>query len=236
MEFDLFGLSVKDLSSQNVIARCNNSGPLYTMCLPSHSAPSPCVAPATALAASASTWHRCLGHPGVDALSKLPSDSSVICYSHNHDFCHACQLGRHTRIPFVSSTSRTDNTFDLIHCDLWTSPIVSVSGYKYYLVILDDHSHFVWIFYLRVKSDTLSYFSLMYSHSLAASSKSSSATMAMSSLTPSLTHSSPPKGYFYGCLVHILLRRTVKSSVSFTPSIICCVPWFFRLLFQLTTW
>jgi hypothetical protein len=36
MEFDPYGLSVKDLSSQNVIARCNNLRPLYTMCLLSH--------------------------------------------------------------------------------------------------------------------------------------------------------------------------------------------------------
>jgi hypothetical protein len=57
-------------------------------------------------------------------------------------------------MPFVSSTSRADNNFDLTHCDLWTSPIVSISGCKYYLVILDDHSHFVWTFPLRVKSDT----------------------------------------------------------------------------------
>jgi hypothetical protein len=31
-----------------------------------------------------------------------------------------------------------DNNFDLIHCDLWTSSIVSISSYKYYLVILND--------------------------------------------------------------------------------------------------
>jgi hypothetical protein len=143
MEFDPFGLSVKDLATRNVLTRCNSSGPLYMMRLPSRSTPSPCAAPADALVASASTWHRHLGHPGVDALSKLSSDSSVICSRRSHDFCQACQLGRHTRMTIVSSTSCADNNFDLIHCDLWTSPVVSVSGYKYYLVILDDCSHFV---------------------------------------------------------------------------------------------
>jgi hypothetical protein len=138
MEFDTFGLSVKDLSTRNVLTMCNSLGPLYMMRLPSRSAPSPCAAPATALVASASTWHRRLGHPGVDALSKLSSDSSVIFSRRSHDFCQACQLGRHTHMPFVSSTSRADNNFDLIHRDMWTSPVVSVSGYKYYLVILDD--------------------------------------------------------------------------------------------------
>jgi hypothetical protein len=156
MEFDTFGLSVKDLSSQNVIARCNTSEPLYTMCLPSRSAPSPCVAPAAALGASASTWHRRLGLSDVDALSKLSSNSSVIFSRRTHDFCHACQLVHHTRMPFVNSTSRVDNIFDLIHYDMWTSPVVSVSGHKYYLLILDDRSHFVWTFPLRVKSDTFS--------------------------------------------------------------------------------
>jgi hypothetical protein len=156
MEFDPFGLSVKDLSTRNVLTRCNSSGPLYMMRLPSRSALSPCAAPAAALVASVSTWHRRLGHPGVDALSKLSSDSSVICSRCSHDFCQACQLGRHTHMPFVSSTSRADNNFDLIYCDLWTSPVVSVSGYKYYLVILNDCSHFVWTFPLRVKSDTFS--------------------------------------------------------------------------------
>ena len=46
------------------------------------------------------------------------------------------------------------NKFDFIHCDLWTSPIVSISGYKYYLVILDDCFHYLWTFPLRLKSDT----------------------------------------------------------------------------------
>jgi len=31
---------------------------------------------------------------------------------------------------------------------------MSVSGYKYYLVILDDFSHYSWTFPLRLKSDT----------------------------------------------------------------------------------
>jgi hypothetical protein len=78
-------------------------------------------------------------------------------------------------------------------------------------------------------------FSLMTPHSFAAPSKPSSATMVMSSITPPLTHSSSLKGYFYGCLISTLLRRMVKPSASFALSIICCVPSFFRLLFQLAT-
>jgi hypothetical protein len=199
------------------------------MHMPSHPAPSMLASTPLALVASASTWHQRLDHPGVDVLSKLSHDSSVICSRHTHDRCHACQLGRHIHLPFVSSNSFADNNFDLIYCDLWTSPIVSVFGYKYYLVILDDHSHFMWTFPLRIKSNTfstLSIFSLMPPHSLAAPSKPSSATMAVSSIMSPLMHSLPPKGYICRCLVPTLLHRMVNTSASFTPSIICCIPYF----------
>jgi hypothetical protein len=204
------------------------------MRLPSHPAPSSNISAPSALVASTSTWHRRLGHPGVDVLSMLSHYSSVVCSMCSHDLCHTCQLGRHIHLPFISSNSYADNNFDLIHCDLWTSPVVSVSGYQYYLVILDDHSHFVWTFPLRVTLFPLCQKkSLMSPHSLAAPSKLSSATMAVSSITPPLVHSSPPKGYYYGCLVPTLLRIMVKLSTSSAPSIICCVPYFFRLLFWL---
>jgi hypothetical protein len=126
MEFGPFGLSVKDLSTHNVITMCYSLGPLYTMCLPSRSTPSSSIAAPISLVASASTWHCRLGHPSVDALSKLSKSSSIICSRRTHDLCHTCQLGYHAHMPFVSSASRVDNKFDLIHCDLWNSPIVSI--------------------------------------------------------------------------------------------------------------
>ena len=66
------------------------------------------------------------------------------------------QLGRHVPLPFHVSISCASSKFDLIHCDLWTSPVVSISSYKYYLVILDDCTHYLWTFPLRLKSDTFS--------------------------------------------------------------------------------
>jgi hypothetical protein len=138
MEFDLFGLSVKDLTIRNVIARSNSTGPLYTLCLPSSTASnrtSPCAmstiaAPHILAVVAMSTWHRRLGHPGPDALSSLSRSSFISCTSTN-DFCHARQLGKHTRLHFSSSLSRAEKTFDLLHLDLWTSPVISVSGSKY---------------------------------------------------------------------------------------------------------
>jgi hypothetical protein len=42
MEFDPFGVSVKDLHSKNVIIRSNSVGPLYTLRLPSSSPSTTC--------------------------------------------------------------------------------------------------------------------------------------------------------------------------------------------------
>jgi hypothetical protein len=40
MKFDSFGLSVKDLTTRNVIVRLNSTGPLYMMRLPESVPPS----------------------------------------------------------------------------------------------------------------------------------------------------------------------------------------------------
>jgi hypothetical protein len=152
MEFDPFGLSVKDLSTRNVIVRSNSTSSLYTLRLLESTTPS--VDAMTALAVVApTTWHRRLGHPGLDALSNLSRSSFIHYTSNKHEFCHACQLGKHIRLPFHSSSHRAEYPFNLIHLDLWTSPVVSVSGSKYYLVILDDFTHYLWTFPLKLKSD-----------------------------------------------------------------------------------
>jgi hypothetical protein len=79
-------------------------------------------------------------------MTKLSSTLDSSCNrEHFEGLCHACQLGRHTRLPFTTSSSWAEQAFDLVHCDLWT-PLLSLSGYKYYLVILDDFSHFYGLF------------------------------------------------------------------------------------------
>jgi hypothetical protein len=202
---------------RNVITRCNSLGPLYMMCVPSHPAPSSPMSVPSALVASVSTWHRHLGHPGVDVLSKLSHHSSVVCSRCTHDLCHAYQIGRHICLPFVSFNSHTDNNFDLIYYDLWTSHVVSVSGYKYYLVFLDDHSYFVWTFPLRVKSDTFStlskkiaYVSTQFGHIIKAVQCDNGREFDNASSRAFFT----TKEYFYRCLVPTLLHRMVKSSTS----------------------
>ena len=151
VEFDAFGFSVKDLKTRRVILRCNSDGDLYTF--PGTASARRSSPTAMLATVSADLWHQRLGHPGVDAMSTLQRLSLIkcnkVCRAH---VCHACQLGKHVRLPFSRSTSVSSACFDLIHCDLWTSPIVSISGFRYYLVIVDDYSHYYWSFPLKHKS------------------------------------------------------------------------------------
>jgi hypothetical protein len=70
IEFDLFDLSVKDLTTKNVIVRSNSTSLLYTIRLigsltPSSSAVAALATVPHALTAGVpTTWHRRLGHPG----------------------------------------------------------------------------------------------------------------------------------------------------------------------------
>jgi hypothetical protein len=81
MEFDPFGLFVKDLTTRNVIVMSNSTGPLYTMHLSESLTPSSNVVAALAaiphalIVVAPTTWHRRLGHPGPDALSSLSRSS-----------------------------------------------------------------------------------------------------------------------------------------------------------------
>jgi transposase InsO family protein len=145
IEFDAFGFSVKDHQTGRVILRCNSDSDLYNF-------PSPSVHHCS-LAVTTTLWHHRLGHLGSSSLATLQSMSVISCNKCPPTLCHACQLGKHVRLPFNHSTSMTTAPFDLVHCDVWTSPILSTSGFKYYLILLDDFSHYCWSFPLRHKSE-----------------------------------------------------------------------------------
>ncbi|GJW12479.1 ribonuclease H-like domain-containing protein [Tanacetum coccineum] len=121
IEFDAFGFSVKDFLTRWVLLRCDSIGDLYPVTAPS---PIP-----HAFLVSQHTWHQRLGHPKGEVLRHLVSFNFI---SYNKEkppvLCHACHLGKHVRLLFVSSGTVISSCFDIIHSDVWTSPIPSLSG------------------------------------------------------------------------------------------------------------
>ncbi|KAJ9563084.1 hypothetical protein OSB04_008244 [Centaurea solstitialis] len=155
VEFDPFGFTVKDLKTGSFLQRCDSDHHDLYPVLP----PTPRSALASAnVAVSFDVWHRRLGHPGAAIFQYLVSRKFITCSSRTSTLCHACQLGKHCRLPFSLSTTKTSRVFELIHSDLWTSPVTSLSGFKYYVLFLDDFSHFLWVFPLRAKSEVFSIF------------------------------------------------------------------------------
>jgi hypothetical protein len=217
VEFDTSGLSVKDLATGRPLLRCDSTGPLYTLRLPVSAAstsPSSSSSSAFAVTPSSTTWHRRLGHPGRDILAQISRSGDISCTRTTAEhLCQACQLGRHVRLPFYSSSSHVAHAFDLIHCDVWTRTVLSI-GYKYYLVIIDDFSHYSWTFPLRAKSDTFpTFFTSLPGCPLSSASplRPSSATTGVSLITPPLAPSSPAVSSSV-CLVRILHHRTARQS------------------------
>nr|GEV48600.1 ribonuclease H-like domain-containing protein [Tanacetum cinerariifolium] len=79
------------------------------------------------------TWLQRLGHPGSNMLRHLVSNNFILCNKEKPPaLYHAYQLGKHVRLPFVSSNIATTLFFDIIHLDVWTLPITSLFGFKYW--------------------------------------------------------------------------------------------------------
>ena len=124
---------MKDFLTRRVLLRCDSTGDLYPVTKPS---PIP-----QAYLTSQYTWHQRLGHPRSEVLRRLVSSDSISCNKEKLPvLCHACQLGKHVKLPFVSSSSSVTSCFDIVHSYLWTSPIPSLSGFIYYVLFLDHYS------------------------------------------------------------------------------------------------
>ncbi|GKE04329.1 ribonuclease H-like domain-containing protein [Tanacetum coccineum] len=103
--------------------------------------------------------------PRREVLRHLVSNNFISCNKEKpHVLCHACQLGKHVRLPFVSSNTVVTSCFEIIHSDVWTSPIPSLPGFKYYVLFLDHYSQFVWVYPLLNKSDVWSKFVLFHTY------------------------------------------------------------------------
>nr|GEU43490.1 ribonuclease H-like domain-containing protein [Tanacetum cinerariifolium] len=117
IKFDAFGFSMKDFLTRHIHLRCDSSGDLYPVTKPS-------TLPAAFVSTSFTTWHQRLGHPGDEVLRSISSRQFISCNkAKSTHVCHVCQLGKHVKLPFHSSNSLVKHSFDIIHFDLWTSPI-----------------------------------------------------------------------------------------------------------------
>ena len=106
-------------------------------------------------------WHCRMGHMYHGAFGTLREiTTSVPDFSIDHfDTCRGCAMGKFAKSPFPSSDSKATEILDLIHSDVsGRMSHVSLSGYEYYVLFIDDHSRRTWIYFLKTKSEVFKWF------------------------------------------------------------------------------
>lgn len=111
-------------------------------------------------------WHRRLGHPASPITIRILQDNNLAIDTNipSSSICNACQLGKAHQLPFGSSQHVSTAPLQLIHTDVWGPSIASVNNSKYYVSFVDDFSRYVWIYFLRCKSDVESVFLQFQKH------------------------------------------------------------------------
>ncbi|XP_031744711.1 uncharacterized protein LOC101207712 isoform X1 [Cucumis sativus] len=100
--------------------------------------------------------HCRLGHPSLFVLKKLyPEFRSLSSLN-----CDSCQFAKFHRL---SSSPRVDKRaiapFELVHSDIWgPCPVVSQTGFRYFVTFVDDHSRLTWLYLMKNRSELLSHF------------------------------------------------------------------------------
>ncbi|SDA04085.1 BZ3500_MvSof-1268-A1-R1_C097g00534 [Microbotryum saponariae] len=106
------------------------------------------------------TLHRCLGHLAPSSIQKMIAagllDGFGAGYSDKdvEEFvCNACLGSKGHRLPFPDSESHSAERLGLVHSDVLSFPTPSLTGKRYLVTFLDDHSRKLWAYAIDHKSD-----------------------------------------------------------------------------------
>ncbi|GAU39772.1 hypothetical protein TSUD_220160 [Trifolium subterraneum] len=98
-------------------------------------------------------WHRRLGHPSFPYLKYLFPEFSKEINSSQLD-CEACHLAKDHRVSFSSKPYSASKPFYLFHSDVWgPSKIKTMSGKKWFVTFIDDHTRVCWVYLMEKKSE-----------------------------------------------------------------------------------
>ena len=148
-----FDFNVKDLTTGKMLFR----GPVQQGLYPFFASPhhSRRYLATTAIRTSPHIWHQRLGHPTFKTFRHVISKSFLpITQTVDQLFCSNCILGKCAKLPFHNSVTHTSRPLELVHADVWgPTPLLSVSGYRFYVLFVDDFTKYTWLYPLKHKSD-----------------------------------------------------------------------------------
>lgn len=150
IEFDSHHVHINDKATKKVLLLGNNRDGLYVL----ERSPNKVFYSSRQHSASDDVWHKRLGHANNQVLQHLSQIKAIQINKSSKHLCEACQLGKSSRLPFLVSTSVSNKPLALIHCDLWgPAPVMSVQGFRFYVIFIDDFSRYCWFYPLKNKSE-----------------------------------------------------------------------------------
>ena len=111
--------------------------------------------------------HRVFGHLNYQSLASMIRNGTVCGADitrkelrQSPPPCDSCLKGKATRASFPTSQSEHAKTIlGLVHSDLWgPAPVSTINGMKYIITFTDDKSRWLWVSYLKRKSDAFTAF------------------------------------------------------------------------------
>lgn len=112
---------------------------------------------------TADLWHARLGHVSYHKL-KIMMKKAMLKGLPQLDvrenvICAGCQYGKAHQLPYAESKFRAKEPLKLVHSDVfgWVKQ-TSISGMRYMVTFIDDFSRYVWVDFMKAKSETLSKF------------------------------------------------------------------------------
>lgn len=74
-----------------------------------------------------------------------------------------CQLRKFARFPLPRVESTSSDILELVYIDIWgQAPLFSSSGYRYFVIFVNDYSRYTWYFSMRLKYDLYAIFFITF--------------------------------------------------------------------------
>ena len=105
-------------------------------------------------------WHLRLSHMSMKGLQELEKQG-LLCGDKmgSLDLCENCVFGKPHRAKFPKGVHRSKHVLDYVRTDLWgPAQVSSLSGGKYFMTLIDDHSRKVWLYILKTKDQVVEKF------------------------------------------------------------------------------
>ena len=109
---------------------------------------------------SPTVWHHKLGHLSSSIYKHIVSTFGLeLSGSSNFNFnCNFSQCNKTHKLPFSTSSLVSYSPLEIIFSDVWTSPIYSVDGFKYYVIFVNHFTKYICFYPLKQKSNVCDIF------------------------------------------------------------------------------